>query len=113
MIANYEDGMRLPLFCVFFIIGIPYMLIIMLQANWKIEVGVKEFVFFNTFGRKRTYQYEDVNIKLLSRCVRFYQKNSIKDKHIVGVSPLQENWDCLEKAIKAYKKEEKEKKKTT
>lgn len=113
MIADYEPGIRLPVALVFFAICIPYVLIIMLQANWKIEVGEKEFTFRNAFGKKRTYQYEDVNVKLLSRCVRFYRKNNPKDRHIVGISPLQENWDCLEKTIMAYKKAENAKKKET
>lgn len=101
MIANYEDGVRLPVFFMFIGICCPYSLIILLQINWKIEIGEHEFTFKNMFGKKRIYQFEEVEVKLLSRCTRFYKDG----KHIVGISYLQPNWDALEKAIQRHKRE--------
>lgn len=105
MIANYEDGLRLPVFFIFLAICIPYIFIILLQVNWKIEIGEDEFTFKNILGRENTYKYAEVKVKLLSRCTRFYYN----EKHIVGISHLQTNWDALEKAIQNYKKEQKKK----
>ena len=104
MIAGYKEDMpRWPLFLIFFAINIPYLLFILVQLNWKIVVNEDEFVFRNIFGKKRVYKYADVSVKQLSRCTRFYQN----EKHIVGISFLQDNWDCLEKAIQAFNRRQK------
>ena len=98
MIADYEEGIRLPIFFAFVVLCIPYIFIIIFQTNWRIEVGKNEFSFTNMWNRKQTYKYSEVEVKLLSRCTRFYHN----EKHIVGISPFQENWDALEKAISAW-----------
>jgi hypothetical protein len=99
MIADYEDGIRLWLAIPFAGMTLPGIFIILISVNWKIEVGETEFTFTNTFGRKRTYQYSDVEVRNLKACTRFYHKG----KHIVGISFLQENFDALEDAIFAYR----------
>ena len=98
MIADYEDGIRLPVFLVFAVLSILSIFISIYQFNWKIEVGKAEFSFTNFFGRKRSYKYESVKVELLSRCTKFYHD----EKHIVSVLYLQENWDALEKAIESW-----------
>lgn len=105
MIVDFEFGMRLFAFFLLLAICIPYSIIIFLQINWKIEIGKDEFSFTNTFRKKRTYKFDDVELKLLSRSTRFYHN----DKYIVGISYLQENWDALENAIVAYQRTEKRK----
>lgn len=74
--------------------------VIIVQVNWKIEVGESRFTFTNMFGRKRTYLYEKVKVRVLARGTKFYCNN----KHIVNISIFQENADALELAIFAYQK---------
>lgn len=95
MIADYESGMRLPVFFTFLILCFPYIIIILFEINWKIELGKNEFSFTNMWNRKRIYKYDEVEIRQLSRSTRFYHNS----KHIVTISYLQGNWDALEKAM--------------
>ena len=104
-IDNYEEGIRIPVFLVTFAFVIACVWMIVFQINWKIEIMEEAFVFQNTFGKRKTYRFSEVEVKELSRCTRFYRNG----KHIVGISFLQDNCDALEKAIYKYRKEEKKK----
>lgn len=78
--------------------------ILLLAANWRVEIGENEFNFRNIWGRKRTYQYDEVEVKLFSASARFYHKG----KYIVGISPMQENWTALQNVITAHKRKVRE-----
>lgn len=98
-IANYEEGMRLPyalLFSTFLLV--PSIFLTMYMANWKIEIQEDRFTYRNMWRVKKTYLYDDVTVKQLSRCTRFYYHK----KHIVGISFLQDNCLALEDAIMSY-----------
>ena len=101
MIANYEDGIRLPIFFVFLIICMPYIFFIIIRIIWKIEIGESEFTYRNIFGRKRTFKYDEIKMEPLKSCTRFY----CKDKYIMRIFYHHENWNGLEKAIQVYKKQ--------
>lgn len=77
---------------------------IVLQLNWRIEIREEEFTFRNSFRHSRTYKYNEVEVRELSRCTKFYKDG----KHIVSISYLQMNWDALQKAIFEYKKHSKQ-----
>lgn len=100
LIANYKEEMRLPNFIILFSISMGYGYFVLLQLNWQIVIRTEEFTYRNILGRKNTYKYNEIEIKQLSRCTRFYKSG----KHIVGISYLLENWDALEKAIQTYNK---------
>jgi hypothetical protein len=103
-IAGYVDEYsRLQLFVVPTLLFFPGIYITVLQLNWKIEIKESEFEFTNSFGRKRAYKFDEIDVKQLSRCTRFYKNK----KHIVGISMLQENYDSLEKAIFHYRRTKK------
>lgn len=85
------------------LIDLFYVWIILLQNNWKIEIGETEFMYRNVFGIRKIYEYNEVAVKKLSRSTRFY----INDKRIVTISYLQDNWDALERNIQNFKKEHK------
>ena len=87
------------------LIDLFYVWIILLQKNWKIEVGKIEFIYRNIFGIRKIYKYNEVVVKKLSRSTRFY----INDRRIVSISYLQDNWDALEKNIQDFKKEQNKK----
>lgn len=101
MIVNYAKGMKLVMISVAMTIMLSGLYFIILQVIWRIEIKENEFEFTNTFGRKRTYKFDEVEVRHLSRCTRFYKNK----KHIVGISMLQENYDALEKAIFRYRKD--------
>ncbi len=101
-IAGYVDEYsRLQLFVVPMLLFFLGIYITVLQLNWKIEIKEGEFEFTNTFGRKRTYRFDEIEVRQLSKCTRFYKNK----RHIVGISMLQDNYYALEKAIFRYKRE--------
>ena len=73
--------------------------LILLQLNWKIEVKKDEFTFTNTLKKKKTYKYDEIEVRELRACYRYYHNG----KHIVGISLLLENCYALSDAIFAYK----------
>lgn len=101
MVVQNVKSHRILVMIVMLCICIPYVFIILFQVNWKIEIGENSFTYSNLFGKKRTYKFTEIKVKRLSRCTRFYNN----EKHIVGISYLQANWDALEKAIQKYKAE--------
>jgi hypothetical protein len=91
-----------PYYILIFMMDIPYILFMIIQINWEIQVYENEFVFRNMWRISRTYYFDDIAVSELTSATRFYKKG----KHIVGISFLQDNWDCLQNAIKAYRKEQ-------
>jgi formate/nitrite transporter FocA (FNT family) len=82
-----------------FLLSIASMFVIVVYINWKIEIGISEFIFTNAFRRKRIYSYEDIEMRQLKACTRFYYNG----KHIVAISVLQKNFNALENAIFDYR----------
>mgnify|MGYP004643125823 FL=1 len=71
--------------------------------NWKIVIEEDCFYFTNTFGIKKQYRYDEIRIKYIRAEYRVYKGK----RHIVGISYLQENYDALDKAKRAYDKSKK------
>lgn len=71
--------------------------------NWKIVIEEDCFYFTNTFGIKKQYRYDEIRIKYIRAGYRVYKGK----RHIVGISYLQENYDALDKAKRAYDKSKK------
>lgn len=77
-----------------------YLFFVLLRINWKIEIFADEFEYTNLWRKKRKYKFQEVKVKQLSRSTRIYKN----EKHLVGISYLQDNWSALETAIYRYKK---------
>ena len=72
---------------------------ILFQLNWKIEVKKNEFIFTNSFKKRKIYMFDEINEKVFSACYRYYRNG----KHIVSISFLLENCDSLSIVLSAYK----------
>lgn len=72
-------------------------------TNWKIALDDDCFYFTNTIGIKKRYRYDEIRIKYIRAGYRVYKGK----RHIVGISYLQENYDALDKAKRAYDKSKK------
>lgn len=70
--------------------------LILLQLNWKIEIKKDGFTFTNTFKKKKTYKFDEIEERQLRACYRYYHNG----KHIVGISLLLENCYALYLRIK-------------
>ncbi|MDR1939359.1 MAG: hypothetical protein LBQ40_01005 [Clostridiales bacterium] len=94
VVPGYTDDDRTASIA-FLVISLPYIFMILLRMNWKIEIGKTAFTFWNIFRRKRVYNYNNVEMKFGSQGVKYYSN----EKHIVTVSYLVDNWYDLENAI--------------
>lgn len=89
-----------PYYILIFILDIPYVFFILVQLNWKIEICKNKFIFRNMWGMERSYDFNDIEFRELAHSTRFYKRN----KYVVSISHLQDNWDSLQNFIKIYKK---------
>jgi hypothetical protein len=89
-----------PYYILIFMMDIPFVFFIIIQLNWRIQVYENKFIFRNMLRISRTYNFDNIKVRELTSATRFYKGK----KHIVGISFLQDNWDCLQNAIKAYEK---------
>jgi len=69
-------------------------------TSWKIELEDDCFYFTNVFGIKKRYKYEDVNFKYVSLGYRVYKGK----KYITTMNNMQDNYDALAKAKRAFLK---------
>jgi hypothetical protein len=84
---------------IFLLMDLPFIYMILLRANWKIEIEEKAFTYRNVFGKKKVYAYSNVET-MAGRINKYYYNGKL----IVGVSHFVENWNDLEKAIKKRKR---------
>jgi hypothetical protein len=75
--------------------------LLVFTINWKIEIKPIAFTYTNMFKKSKTYNYAEIEMKILKSCVKIYKKDG---KRIVGISFLQDNWQVLISTIKTYKK---------
>ena len=73
------------------------------QLNWKIEVKKDKFTFTNTFKKKKTYKFDEIEVRELRACYRYYHNG----KHIVGILMLLDDFYMLSEAIAAYRAKKK------
>lgn len=91
-----DDRFLCCLPCILLIVWAVWL--ISLQLNWKIEIKKDEFTFTNTFKKKKTYKYDEIEVRELRACYRYYHNG----KHIVGISLLLDDFYMLSEAIAAY-----------
>lgn len=70
------------------------------EKNWKIEIQQDDFIYTNLFSKRKTYNLNEVTVKYLKSCYRIY----VNEKHIVGISYMQNNNMALADAIEKSKK---------
>ncbi len=76
---------------------------LIMWLNWKIEVREDEFIFTNSFKKKKTYKFDEIEERQLRACYRYYHNG----KHIVGISMLLDDFYMLSEAIAAYRAKKK------
>ncbi len=94
---------ELPSFIIMIVLDIPYIFIMLFQFFWKIEVNNDSFNYRNMFGKIKEFKFEDIQVKEIGKGTRIY----INGKHIVGISYLQDNWNCLKDAFELYNESKK------
>ena len=94
---------RIAASCPFLCLDIAMWFFVSFQLNWKIEIKKDGFTFTNTFKKKKTYKYDEIEVRELRACYRYYHNG----KHIVGISLLLDDFYMLSEAIAAYRAKKK------
>ena len=95
--------LRWTLFSIFLLFAFGCSWIAILQVNWKIEIRDDGFLFRNTFGIKRTYQFDEIEEVYMSSTIRYKHLG----KTVVSISFLQPNYDALSIAFSNYRAQRK------
>lgn len=86
-------------------ITIPFLLMSILWSLWKVEIRDEDFVFRNWFGKKRTYRYEDLELRYHPKGLKWYfykgdKKVFIMAYYIDGRSLLERRYKKMHKKSK-------------
>lgn len=72
-------------------------------TTWKVELKEDCFYYTNMFAIKKRYGYDEVRFKYINAGYRVYKGK----RYITTMTCMQENYDALEKAKRAYDKSKK------